>query len=320
MKRYLSTYYFHGQDLCIVPRHVKEDVAWMADHHVDGVFVGMHEADLLGGNTEMVCNIIREAGLDVWLIPSRVGGLVAGWGRHLSCLSIDHPEWWGQYSDGRPRQSYGPQVSVFHPDVPEAVSGIVSKMLRRCPATGIVWDEVKTLHGEDCSKAAITQLGRPACKSDMVEGTVKCFSEINRHLKACHPQLRIACFLPSGNEVSTIERCAQIDLLDEFGCDGKCYYPGESEVGEGGSTKVLLGGNDAIFADAAKRNELVPFTLLETQLLDRSTLDLSLSRIPQFLSTKTGHLVYYYYPYGMENPDYYMTKIGEAIADWRAVC
>src|SRR5690606_23440339 len=123
--KYLSAYYFYGQDLCIVPRHVREDVAWMAQHGVDGVFVGMHDADLLGGNTAAVCDIIREAGLDVWLIPSRVGGLVAGWGRQPSHLSVNHPQWLGCNADGSARSFYGPQVSVFHPEVPEAVAQVV---------------------------------------------------------------------------------------------------------------------------------------------------------------------------------------------------
>ncbi len=318
--RYLSTYYFHGQDLCIVPRHVREDVAWMADHQVDGVFVGMHDADLRGGNTAMVCEIIREAGLDVWLIPSRVGGLVAGWGRQPNYLSVEHPQWWGRQADGSPRESCGPQVSVFHPEVPEAVAETVSRMLGQCPATGIVWDEVKTLGGEDHCDAALARLGRPANEDDMVEGTVQCFSEINRHLKQAHPDLRIACFLYCYSEQHHIDRCATIHLLDEFGCDGKCHFSGESGVGEGGNKKVLMGGNDARFAAAAEKNGHLPFTLLETQLLDGFTMDVTLARMPEFLSTKSGHLAYYYYPYGMANPDAYMPKMGRMLADWRAGC
>lgn len=316
--RYLSTYYFHGQDLCIVPRHVREDVAWMAEHRVDGVCVGMHDADLQGGNTRMVCEIIREAGLDVWLIPSRVGGLVAGWGRQPSYLSVHHPQWWARCSDGSPRSSFGPQVSVFHPEVPDAVAETVAEMLQHCPANGIVWDELKTLYGEDHSQAALVRLGHPAGESDMVEGTVTCFSEINRRLKHMHPSLRIACFIPSSHRQEHVERCAAISPLDEFGCDGKCFRPGESEAGEGGGTKVLMGGNNARFAAAAERNDRTPFTLLETQLLDEPTLELSLSHLPEFLTTKTGHLAYYYYPYGLADPERFMPAIGKAMATWRS--
>jgi len=315
--RYLSTYYFHGQDLCIVPRHVREDVAWMIDHAVDGVFVGMHDADLMGGNTRMVCEIIRDAGLDVWLIPSRLGGLVAGWGRQPSYLSVNHPQWWARCSDGSPRSSFGPEVSVFHPEVPCAVAQTVGEMLKQCPANGIVWDELKTLRGEDYCQAAIDRLGRPATEADMAEGTAECFSEINRRLKQTHPELRIACFIYSSSQQSLVERCAAIDFLDEFGCDGKCFLPGDEDGGEGGAEKILLGGNDARFAAAAEKNDCVPFTLLETQLLDQSSIALSLARLPGFLEVKTGHLAYYYYPYGLAEPERFMPEIGKAMSTWR---
>lgn len=316
--RYLSTYYFQGQDLCIVPRHVREDIAWMAAHQVDGVFVGVHDADLRGGNTGLVCDIIREAGLDVWLIPSRLGGLVAGWGRQPSYLSVDHPSWWAQNADGSTRGGFGPQVSVFHPGVPNALADTVLKMLDMFPATGIVWDEIKTFGGEDHSQAAMDHLGHPACETDMIDGTVQCFSAVNRQLKQRQPDLRIAAFLYANSKQEHIERCASIDLLDEFGCDGKCFNPGESHVGEGGEKKILMDGNDARFADAAKRNDCTPFTLLETQLLDEATLELTLTRLPEFLKTKTGHLAYYYYPYGLADPERFMPLLGETIARWRS--
>ncbi len=315
--RYLSTYYFHGQDLCMVPRHVREDVAWMVEHRVDGVFVGVHDADLRGGNTGMVCDIIREAGLDLWLIPSRLGGLVAGWGRQPSYLSVDHPQWWALRADGGPCGMYGPQHSVFHPEVPGAVAETVIDMLRTFPATGIVWDELKTLQGEDYSPAALERLGQPAGPADMLEGTVACFSIVNRRLKQVQEQLTIACFIYADSNQDLVDRCAGIEGLDQFGCDGKCYLPGESAVGEGGQHKVLLGGNNDRFAAAATDNGCTPFTLLETQLLDEPTLELTLARLPEFLSTKIGHLAYYYYPYGMASPDRYMPALGRAMAAWR---
>ena len=315
--RYLSTYYFHGQDLCIVPRHVREDVAWMVDHQVDGVFVGVHEADLLGGNTDLVCETIRNAGLDVWLIPSRIGGLVAGWGRAPGYLSVNHPEWCARGADGGLRQSFGPQLSVFHPEVPNAIAECVNQMLERFPATGIVWDELKSLGGDDFSQAALDRLGHPAGEDDMAHGTVACFSAINRQLKSLRPDLRISCFLYADSKPEHVELCAKIEGLNEFGCDGKCYRPGESAAGEGGPNKVLLGGNDTRFATLAKANHCTPFTLLETQLLDKSNLHLSLSRLPEFLESKTGHLAYYYYPYGLAEPEWFMPILGDALAAWR---
>jgi hypothetical protein len=212
---------------------------------------------------------------------------------------------------------FGPQVSVFHPEVPSGIAAVVDRMLDAFPATGIVWDELKSLDGEDHCQAAIDALGRPATSADLVSATVDCFSAMNRALKAQRPDLRISCFLYADMLQSTVEQVATMEGLDEFGCDGKCHRPGEVDVGEGGPDKCLLGGQDARFTAAAKANGMLPFTLLETQLLDALTLDLSLERLPEFLAEKEGHLAYYYYPYGMENPDHYMPEFGSRLAAWR---
>lgn len=315
--RYCSCYYFHGQDLCMVPRHVREDVAWMADHGVDGVCVGVHDADLHGGNTNLVCDSIRAAGLDLWLIPSRLGGLMAGWHRGPSYLAVDHPDWWAVGEDGRPRRSYGPQLSVFHPAVPGAIAEVVGTMIERFGARGIVWDELKSLDGEDHSEAALAALGRPAANADLQRGTADCFSAINAALRQRSADLRIACFIYASCPASQIATCAGIVGLDEFGCDGKCWPPGICATGEGGDDKVLLGGHDARFRAVAAAHGQRSFTLLETQLLDAPALELSLTHLPDFLAEKTGHLSYYYYPYGMAEPERFMPRFGEAIATWR---
>ena len=80
---------------------------------------------------------------------------------------------------------------------------------------------------------------------------------------------------------------------------------------------MLLSGNDERFAAAAAANHLRHITLLETQLLDAPTLELTLARLPEYLPTKRGHLVYYYYPYGMAEPERFMPLIADALAGWR---
>ncbi len=315
--RYLSVYYFHGQDLCMVPRHVEEDVAWMRDHAVDGVFVGVHDADLKGGNTQLVCDTIKAAGLDLWLIPSRLGGLMAGWHRGPSFLSVENPDWYARDARMNIRQCLGPQLSVFHPQTPMGLAQVTSEMIKRFQPVGIVWDELKSLNGEDHSPAAIEQLGRPAGPADMLAGTAACFGRTNALLKEQHPALKIACFIYAHSSQDHIDTCARIPGLDAFGCDGKCWEPGECDEGEGAGHKVLLNGVDARFRAAAHAAGLKHFTLLETQLLGATALDLTLDHLPAYLAEKQDHLTYYYYPYGMARPDQYMPRIGQLAAQWR---
>lgn len=316
--RYLSVYYFHGQDLCMVPRHVDEDIAWMRDHAVDGVCVGVHDADLRGGNTRMVCDKIRDAGLDLWIVPSRVGGLVAGWHRGPSFLSTNRPDLWALDRHQRPIGCFGPQVSVFHPETPAAVTEVVLEMIHLFGPSGVIWDELKTLSGEDHSQAAKSILGRPAGPGDMPAATAECMSRINTNLKRVRPDLQIAGFIYAHSPWEQMEICAGIEGLDFFGCDGKCWHPDECEEGEGRGCKVLLGGNDARFCAAARGAGRKHFTLLETQLLGMAGLNLTLRHLPSYLAEKEDHLAYYYYPCGMQDPDFYMPRIGRLIAEWRS--
>jgi hypothetical protein len=46
-------------------------------------------------------------------------------------------------------------------------------------------------------------------------------------------------------------------------------------------------------------------------------MELSLERLPEFLSSKERHLAYYYYPYDMENPDQFMPRLGDGLVSWR---
>lgn len=99
-----------------------------------------------------ICDCIRDAELDLWLIPSRIGGMVAD---------------------------------------------AVQEMIDSFDPKGIVWDELKSLDGQDHSKEARAALnGRPANKEDMLKGTVECFGKINKQLRTRNPELNISVMPP----------------------------------------------------------------------------------------------------------------------------
>ncbi len=52
--RRLSAYYFMGQDLCLVRRHLRADLTWMAEARADAVAVGFHEFQLDYGTQQQL--------------------------------------------------------------------------------------------------------------------------------------------------------------------------------------------------------------------------------------------------------------------------
>jgi hypothetical protein len=314
--RLLTCYYFHGQDFCIVPRHVRADVTWMADHGVDAVAIAVHEGDLYGSNLPLVCDEAKRAGLKVLAVPSRVAGLVAGWHRAPGYISTWHPELWGRDANGRPLEAYGPQASLHHPDLHGHLTQYLDTMFDQLPLDGLIWDEIKTLHWEDHSQAAIAALGRPATIQDQLQATTRFFSGLNRHLHARRPELRIDTFVPTCVSDEAIQACAAIEGLTAFGCDGKCWPANTCDVGEGGADKHLI-GNVERFRDAANANGTQLLTLLELQMLSRPALELTCKHLPDLLAYDPEHLIYYYYPRLMEDAEEFMPRIGQTLARWK---
>jgi hypothetical protein len=69
----LNAYYFRGHMYTLVPRHVREDMKWMADVGTNIVSVAVLEQDFFAAveNIEIICNEAAKLGMEVWAVPSR---------------------------------------------------------------------------------------------------------------------------------------------------------------------------------------------------------------------------------------------------------
>jgi hypothetical protein len=80
----LSAYYQRAHMYTIVPRHVREDLKWMAGIGTNVVCVAMLEQDLFAAidNVNLISEEAAKAGLKVFAIPSRWVSTGAGVVRH----------------------------------------------------------------------------------------------------------------------------------------------------------------------------------------------------------------------------------------------
>lgn len=313
----LSVYYFKGQDFHFHPGQVRDDMKRLRDAAVDSINVCIHEADLCGSNIGRICEAARNAGLQAWAVPSRVGGLVAGWHRAPGHLAASRTDLWARNADGSPMNFFGPQLSVHHPGTLDAVHDVIDQMLSRFPIDGLIWDELKTLDVTDHSQAALDAAGAPSTGQFQVLATAKFFSSLNQRLKANHPKLNLALFVYALLDDSVAEPCANIAELDEFGCDGKCLRPEDPPAGEGRSAKILLPANFARFQRLAKSAGCRSFCLMETQMFARPGLETTLLRMDEFLAMNPDHLVYYDYPLGMADAEWFMPLHAQRLRAWR---
>lgn len=239
----LNAYYFrhHLYTLVphtLVPRHVRDDMAWMRDIGTDIVSLAILEQDLYAArhNVDIICSEAERAGMRVYAVPSRWGGLVAGAPKVPSFFAATHPETWILKPDGAPAfsQVSGPMCSVHHEATREFFRERLSVLLGQWPIAGIVWDEPKTPGLRDFSASALQKLGPDAPLEAHTDAVASFFDEAGRHAREVSPQARLGMFLPCNAAPEILERCARLESLHDFGCNGRPWrilaHPGASRT------------------------------------------------------------------------------------------
>ncbi len=301
----LNAYYFRAHSYTLVPRQIREDLKWMADLGTHSVSVAILEQDLFAAvrNMEIICEEAKRLGMQVWAVPSRWAGLVAGAPKVPSLFTIRHPETWKKNQDGSYMDSAvsGRISSIFHPATFDFMVKTVQAVFQTWDFKGLIWDEPKSL-GPDYHELAVEKLGSKPSREDFVDANADFYSRVNQAIKSEFPSKEIAMFLHASKNDYTVNRFAEIQGLDTYGCDGRPWY--ESDLGKTESHgKVLLGGVGQRFVDAAKRNGKQSLWLIENHNLPDENIPLLEKRLPEVLANDVDHLIYYYFPRNLASPE-----------------
>lgn len=312
----LNAYYFRAHMYTLVPRQVKEDLQWMADVGTNIVSVAVLEQDFFAAveNIEIICNEAAKLGMEVWAVPSRWGGLVAGAPKVPSIFTTLHQETWKKNRDGSYASSSvsGRVSSIFHPATADFMQESAIKLFKTWDFKGMIWDEPKSLNA-DYHELAIKKLGKNPAKEAFINANVEFYSTINKNIKTEFPDKKIALFIYANKDDLTVNKCATIGNLDTYGCDGRPWSnaDGGKQESEG---KVLLGGVGQRFIDAARANNKESLWLIENHNMANDDIPLLEKGLPEVIQSEVGHLVYYYYPRNLSQPDKIMNIIKENIS------
>lgn len=312
----LNAYYFRAHMYTMVPRQVREDLSWMRDIGTDIVSVAILEQDLFAAveNIAIICNEATKLGMQVYAVPSRWGGLFAGAPKVPSLFSVQHPEGWILEKDGQPHHSTvsGVISSVHYPEVYEFCCQSLGKMFRLWDIKGVVWDEPKT-YIYDHSPLALKNLGLDATFEAHIQATVDFHGRINRYIKEKHPG-KVTCLFNYANIDEAIVRLsAKTPFLDYFGADGRPWYPADEEEKRG---KTLLVNGERHLA-AARANDKKTLWLIENHNLKTKHVPLMERRLPEVLEKGVDHLIYYYYPRNLEDPDRNMNVLASSLKSYK---
>ncbi len=306
----------------IVPRHVREDMEWMADIGTDAVVIGVLEQDLFAAveNIGIIAAEAQRAGMQLFVTPSRWGSLIAGCPKVPSLFSSCRPEVWALQNDGTASTAFGPMASVHHPATFDFFVSSLEKLFSIAPVGGVIWDEPKALRKHDCSRAA-----REALKDQDIDdinvhtdAQADFFERVNTEALRMNPGLDISMFVFGHLSGYVVERCASISNLHAFGLDGRPFRA--TDTGENDSGKPatkLLCDQGPYFVEVAHKANKKAFILVENLAMSPGHVSIMDKRMPEILGLGAEHICYYYYPRSVSDPDQAMRVLGKHLAPWK---
>ena len=301
----LNAFYYRAHMYTMVPRHIREDLKWMADVGTDTITLSILEQDFAAAfeNVEFICNEAAKLGMSVIAVPSRWAGILAGAPKVPSLFTIRNPQTWILRKDGTPVDSSvtGRISSIHYEETYEFMIQALDKLYSSWDIKGIIWDEPKTL-SIDYSPKAIEKMGPDPTEDQQLQANVDFYTKINKYLKTHYPDKTIGMFIYSDLPDKVVYKMAETEGLDYYGCDGRPW-----RLEDGGKTenpgKVLVGHTGQRFIDAAKKQGKKSLFLIENHNMADKDIPLLKKRMPELLNMDIDQLIYYYYPRNIENPD-----------------
>lgn len=314
----LNAYYFCAHTYTMVPGHIREDLKWMAGMGTDVVSLSILEQDFFAAveNVEIVCNEAARLGMKIFAVPSRWGGLFAGAPKVPSIFSATHPGSWVLEADGTPyRSAYsGVKSSIYYPEVYDFVCASIDQVFGLWDIAGIIWDEPKS-YSLDYSPKAREVLGEDPSRSKHLDHVVDFHGRISRHVKEQFPDKVTCLFNHASSDDLVVQKSAATGWLDYFGADGRPWGPEDGGKLEAAG-KTLLGPGER-HLEAAHQNGKKSLWLMENHNMRTEDIRLMKRRMPEILEKPVDHLIYYYYPRNLEDPDRNMEAVANALKEFR---
>ncbi len=302
----VNAYYFRAHMYTLVPRQVREDMQWMADIGTNAVSIAVLEQDLYAAvsNIDIICHEAERVGMKVHVVPSRWAGIVAGAPKVPSHFTITNPQGWILDQNGRAVHSCvsGAMSSIYDPATTEFFCESLTTVLKQWPIAGIIFDEPKLFGARDFSRLARARHGDTFDDELYVSDIAAFFGTLCRHIKRKRGDAVTSMFLYASERSEIVEAMATTDSLDYFGCDGRPWGLTDGGRTDGATDKVLLGRAER-FIDTARRNDKEGLILIENhnmRIEDNERMD---TRLSQVLRLGAQHVLYYYYPRNLEDPD-----------------
>ncbi|MBC2602636.1 hypothetical protein [Puniceicoccus vermicola] len=296
----VSAYFLNHGLWTVIPDQLKENFDDMLDCGFNAVCLSFSESEMVYSRRafELQVNLAHEAGLKVFVIPSRIGGRFAGAPLTPSLWLTQNPE--AQIPNFS--TFFGPVACIEHQAFRDWIKSFMKTLLTDYPLDGIIWDEPKEEQTISHHPDTISKFGPDPTVEEMEDSYLEFLTELTGHCKSLNPELLITLF----NQKTSTERFTlgggSISGIDYAGYDGnlarQSYFHEEPQW-----HKYRIESVWDRMEDEARRNNKGSFALIENMLMPTVAIPEYEKNLDSFLeSHRPDHLSLYYYAHNNEDP------------------
>ena len=295
----ISAYCLDYNTWVCIPRHVKEDFAEMAGMGVDTVCLSFSENDMAYARRtfEILVGLAHEAGLRVFVIPSRIAGRFAGAPLMPSVWLARNP----QYQV--PDECWLPAGCVESPGVRDWIKSFMKTLITDYALDGIVWDEPKEPTRISHHPDTIARFGENPTEQDMAAGFCEFFEDLTGYCNRLRPDLIQTLFCQKTEPEFFTRMISQNPHIHYFGYDGNlCRQSVFREEPQETKYRIESAWERTVAECAAAGKGT--FALVESMNMPKAEYESFEQAFDSYLSNyHPDHLSIYYYAHNAEDPE-----------------
>jgi len=296
----VSAYFLNHGLWTIIPDQLRANFEDMLACGFNAVSISFSESEMVYSRRafELQIELAHQAGLKVFVIPSRLGGRFAGAPLTPSLWLTQHPE--AQVPGFS--TFYGPTACLEHSPFRAWIRGFMHTLLSDYDLDGIIWDEPKEERLISRHPDTLARFGDSPTPEQMEASYLEFLEELTADAKALKPELIITLFNQKTSTEHFTLSGGSIAGIDYVGYDGnlarQSYFHEEPRWHKYRIESVW----DRLTKEAHTNNK-GSFALIENMLMPAIAMPEYEQNLDTFLASHCpDHLSLYYYAHNNEDP------------------
>lgn len=297
----LSAYCLGFQHFTVVPGHIRQAFEEIADAGFDAVCLSFSESEMIYSRRSFALQVAEahRVGLQVHVVPSRLGGRFAGAPYAPSVWVTRHPEEaLANVGDSLPR------ACLESPAFKEWITGFMTTLLSDYPVDGVIWDEPKGVSHVSAHRETVRRFGPNPGRDDAIRSFLDFLEALMGACTDVRPGIQQTLFVQKTDPPEFTREAARLPALSWFGYDGnfcrQSYFQEEPTW-----HKYRL---DAVWNRAVREcrdANVESFALVENMLIPAESENEFEENARRFLSEhRPDHLSFYFYGHNNERPEH----------------